>query len=110
MSKTKTTVVTALVAVMLAAIIVGLYHLAHSAFVTVAGAFACVGYGVSMWAFCRWISGGTTERAGMLPPVVKAKETARDDKPVGFDDVWKPDEAWTGDYDAIRAEVKGSAV
>lgn len=110
MSKTKTYFVTGLVAVMLAAIIVGLYHLAHSAFVTVAGFFACIGYGVTMWAFCRWISGGKTERAGMLPPVVKAKEPGMDEKAVGFDDVWKPDEAWTGDYDAIRAEVKGQAV
>lgn len=98
MSKGKSVFVTALVAVMLAAIIVGLFEMESKAFIIIAGFFGIYGFIGGAFGFCSWLR----KEQPLLPPPQQLRH--RQEEP---DDVkvWQPDPDWTDTIDRIKAEL-----
>ena len=89
MGKGKSTLVTAIVAVMLALIIAGLYMLKMKACMIMVIALAVYGYISFAGTFCRWL-----EKEPTLLPVAD----------------WKPDEEFEATYEEIKAEVEAGKI
>lgn len=98
MSKSKSVFVTALVAVMLVAIVVGLYLLKSRAYLIIAGVLGIYGFLCAAFNFCQWLGKETP----LLPPPPQLRH--RQEEP---DDVkvWQPDQDWTDTIDRIKAEL-----
>lgn len=98
MSKSKSVFVTALVAGMLAAIVVGLYLLKSKAYLIIAGLLGIYGFLCAAFNFCQWLGKETP----LLPPPPQLRH--RQEEP---DDVkvWQPDPEWTDTIDRIKAEL-----
>lgn len=98
MSKSKSVFVTALVAGMLAAIVVGLYLLKSRAYLIIAGLLGIYGFLCAAFNFCQWLEKETP----LLPPPPQLRH--RQEEP---DDVkvWQPDPEWTDTIDRIKAEL-----
>lgn len=95
MNKSKSIFVTALMALMLAAIIAGLYLLQKGAFAILAGLLALYGFICGAVNLCRWLErGAPTEPVEVLPITVETKVDSA---------------GWDGGYEEIRAEVVGEA-
>ena len=92
MNKSKSIFVTALIALMLAAIEIGLYMLESKAYVILAVLLGVYGYLCGAANFCRWLGKETP----LLPPRT----------PEIQEEIWKPDESYTGTYDDIKAELE----
>ncbi len=88
MSKKKAVFVTALMALMLALIIIGLYLLKYRAYMVVLCVLAVFGFVGCGVVFCRWIS----KESPLLPMHVA-------------DDEYIPDESFSATYDEIKAEL-----
>ena len=97
MNKSKSIYVTALMALMLAAILVGLYMLHNRAYTILAGLLGVYGFLCGAANFCRWLGRDTP-----LLPAPEPKKP-RHQEP---DEFWPPDPEWTGRYDDIKAEVE----
>ena len=99
MSKSKSIFVTALVALMLAAIIVGMYLLKYRAYLIIIGLMGVYGYLCASFNFCQWLGKETP-----LPPLPQIRAREKEEQ----DDMklWPPDEDWTNDYDKIKAELE----
>ena len=101
MSKGKSIFVTALVAVMLAAIIIGLYLLKNRAYLIIAGLLGLYGFLCAAFNFCQWLGKETP----LLPPPPRLRQ-----RPEEPDDVkvWQPGPEWTDTIDRIKAELEDS--
>ena len=99
MSKHKSVFVTALVALMLAAILVGMYLLHMKAYLIVVGMMGLYGYLCAACAFCRWL----LKEPPLLPP---PHHEAKEDTGKHGSELWPPDDNWTEDYDRIKAELE----
>lgn len=92
MNKSKSIFVTALMALMLAAILVGLYMLHKGAFAILAGLLTLYGFICGAANLCRWLERGAPQGTEVLPITVEAKVDSA---------------GWDGGYEEIRAEVVG---
>lgn len=101
MSKGKSIFVTALVAVMLAAIIIGLYLLKNRAYLIIAGLLGLYGFLCAAFNFCQWLG----KEPPLLPPPQKLEAKAAHQEP---DEFWPPDPDWTESFDRIKAELEDS--
>lgn len=103
MSKSKSVFVTALVTVMMAAIIIGLYSIQHKVFVVFAGLLGLYGLICAAVNFCRWLG----EESPLLPDAQPMRI-----EPIKKVDgeIWQPGSEWHGTYDQIREEMEGETV
>ena len=93
MNKSKSIFVTALMALMLAAILVGLYVLQPMAHKVLAALLALYGFIVGAGNFCQWLGKDTP----LLPPTEPKTPVY---------ETWEPDEEYAGTYDEIKAELE----
>ena len=104
MSKGKSIFVTALVAVMLAAIIAGLYLLKYSRpFMVIIGIMGLYGYICAVFQFCMWLGQGGKDTA-LLPPAHHVKADTGGDS--SLDELWTPGPDWNARYDEIKADLE----
>lgn len=101
MSKSKSIFVTALVTVMMAAIIVGLYSMQHKVFVVFAGLLGLYGLICAAVNFCRWL-----EQEAPLMPAHAEKNVQGE--PVGGTE-FVPSPEYYGTYEQIKREMEESA-
>lgn len=93
MNRTKAIFVTALMALMLAMIFVGLYMLGYiTAHRVVAGVLGIYGFLCGSAHFCRWLE----KEKPLELPLPKHTETEK---------LWEPDQGFTATYDDIMAEL-----
>lgn len=100
MSKSKSVFVTALVAVMLALILVGLYILKMRVWMIAAGLLGLYGFACAAFNFCQWL--GKETPIPPLPLPIKQTESKKQEP----DEFWPPDPAWTDTFDRIKAELE----
>lgn len=93
MSKSKSIFVTALVALMLAAILVGLYLLQMRVYMIFMGLLGLYGFLCGAFNFCQWL--GKEQSPLPLPPQIKERPSR---------ETWQPDDEYTANYDEIMAE------
>ena len=91
MNKTKAFFVTVIVAGMLALILFGAYRMSTNVFTAATWVLAAMGYVCGANLFRKWLERETP----MLP--AGAHQEAQ---------LWEADDEWTGDYDAIKAEME----
>ena len=97
MRKYKAIFVTALVAVMLAAILVGLYMLRYRAYIVFVGLLGLYGFMCGALNFCHWLG----SEVPLFPPDLREKP-----KHVELAESWPPDPEWADSYDKIKAETE----
>lgn len=98
MSKGKSVFVTALVAVMLAAIIAGMYLLQYNAYLIIAGLLGLYGYICASYKFFHWLG----KEQPLLPPPPNVGPTMKEEN--YHDALWEPDSEWTDKFDKLKAE------
>ena len=98
MNKTKSIFVTAIMAVMLAAIIVGLYSIQTRAFTVLVGLLGVYGYVCTAVHFCHWLE----QEAPLMP--AHADKTVKGE-PVEF----VPTPEYYGTYAQIKKEMEETA-
>ena len=100
MNKGKSIFVTALVAIMLAAIVAGMYLLKYKAYLIIIGLMGVYGYLCASFNFCQWLGKETP-----LPPLpqIRARPQEQEQEEVKL---WPPDAEWTSSYDKIKAELE----
>lgn len=102
MSKRKSIFVTAIMTVMLAAIVVGLYSIQHKVFVLFAGLLGLYGLICAAVNFCRWLE----QEAPLMP--AHAEKTVQGE-PVGPTE-FVPSPDYYGTYEQIKRELEGVEV
>lgn len=101
MSKGKSVFVTALVAVMLVAIVVGLYLLQSRAYLIIAGLLGLYGYICASFNFCHWLG----KEQPLLPPPPNVGPPMKEEN--YHDALWEPDSEWTDKFDKLKADLDG---
>ena len=102
MSKSKSIFVTALVTVMMAAIVVGLYTMQHKVFVVFAGLLGLYGMLCAAVNFCRWLE----QEAPLMP--AHAEKSVQGEPVGGLEFVPAPE--YYGTYEQIKREMEGETV
>ena len=101
MSKGKSVFVTALVAVMLVAIVVGLYLLQSRAYLIIAGLLGLYGYICASFNFYHWLG----KEQPLLPPPPNVRPPMKEES--YHDPLWEPDSEWTDKFDKLKSELDG---
>lgn len=101
MSKAKSVFVTALVALMLAAIIAGMYLLQYKAYLIIIGLAGVYGYICASFNFCHWLG----KESPLLPPPPNVCPPM--EKENYHDALWEPDHEWTHKFNKLKSELDG---
>lgn len=101
MSKSKSIFVTALVTVMMAAIIVGLYSMQHKVFLVFAGLLGLYGLICAAANFCRWLE----QEAPLMP--AHAEKSIQGEPAGGTEFIPAPE--YYGTYEQIKREMEETA-